>query len=96
MRTTVAALSWLLVLVCVEASAQTRFDVGLLLGSTVATDEGSVLRFDRRTTYQATFAWRLLRNGSVQLSLEIPFVASPRLPWCLLIQSFPWSTPRST
>lgn len=40
----------------VEASAQSRFDVGLLLGSTRATDEGAVLQFDRGTTYQATFA----------------------------------------
>jgi len=28
-----------------EASAQSRFDVGLLLGTTWATDEGAVLQF---------------------------------------------------
>ena len=43
----------------VEAAAQSRFDVGLLLGSTNATGEGTVLQFDRGTTYQATFAWRV-------------------------------------
>ena len=45
-----------------SAGAQTRFDVGLLLGSTRATDEGTVLSFDRGTTYQATFAWDVWRG----------------------------------
>jgi len=54
-----------------------RFDVGLLLGSTRATDEGSVLTFDRGTTYQATFAWDLWRGDLVTLAIEIPFIASP-------------------
>ena len=58
-------------------SAQSRFDVGLLLGSTKATDEGSVLRFDRGTTYQATFAWAVWRTDSANLSIEVPFIASP-------------------
>ncbi len=31
-----------------KASAQSRFDVGLLLGTTRATDEGAVLQFDQR------------------------------------------------
>lgn len=61
----------------VEASAQNRFDVGLLLGSTNATDEGGVLQFDRGTTYQATFAWRLWRTDATNLSIEVPFIASP-------------------
>lgn len=56
---------------------ESRFDVGLLLGSTRATDEGSVLAFDRGTTYQATFAWDIVRSGVAKLSLEIPFIASP-------------------
>jgi opacity protein-like surface antigen len=58
------------------ASAQTRFDVGLLLGSTRTTDEGSVLQFDRGTTYQATFAWDVWRGDSAKLSIEVPFIAS--------------------
>jgi hypothetical protein len=66
-----------LVLSSGEASAQSRFDVGLLLGSTRATDEGQVLRFDRGTTYQATFAWRVWQRGATQLSIEVPFIASP-------------------
>ena len=61
----------------VDAAAQSRFDVGLLLGSTSATDEGSVLQFDRGTTYQATFAWPFWRNGAAELSVEVPFIASP-------------------
>ena len=51
--------------------------MGLLLGSTNATDEGTVLQFDRGTTYQATFAWRLWGTDTAQLSLEVPFIASP-------------------
>ena len=59
------------------AGAETRFDVGLLLGSTRATDEGTVLTFDRATTYQATFAWDVWRGDSAKLSIEVPFIASP-------------------
>jgi hypothetical protein len=61
----------------VKAAAQSRFDVGLLLGSTNATDEGAVLQFDRGTTYQVTFAWLVRRTGGAQLSVEVPFIASP-------------------
>jgi hypothetical protein len=61
----------------VEAAAQGRFDVGLLLGSTRATDEGTVLQFDRGTTYQATFGWRIWGIDTAQLSVEVPFIASP-------------------
>jgi hypothetical protein len=60
-----------------SAGAQTRFDVGLLLGSTRATDEGTVLSFDRGTTYQATFAWDVWRGSSIKWSIEVPFIASP-------------------
>lgn len=60
-----------------EASAQSRFDVGLLLGSTGTTNEGAVLQFDRATTYQATFAWHVWRTPSANLSVEVPFIASP-------------------
>ncbi len=59
-----------------KASAQGRLDVGLLLGSTRATDDGPLLRFDRGTTYQATVAWRLWESVA-QLSVEVPFIASP-------------------
>ncbi len=41
------------------ASAQSRYDVGLLLGSTRTSDAGAALAFDRATTYQATFAVRV-------------------------------------
>src|SRR5438876_2961464 len=61
----------------VPAVAQTRYDIGLLLGSTRATDEGSVLQFDRATTYQATFAWRLWQSEAVRVAVEVPFIASP-------------------
>ena len=60
------------------AIAQTRYDVGLLLGSTKASDEGSALQFDRATTYQATFAWRVWQNDAVAVAIEVPFLASPK------------------
>ena len=53
-----------------------RFDVGLLLGSTRTTNEGSVLTFDRGRTYQATFAWEVWRADAVKVSVEVPFLAS--------------------
>src|SRR5438046_2437612 len=77
MKMEVAVVGAVLGLGSVEAAAQSRFDVGLLLGSTRATDEGTVLQFDRGTTYQATFAWRVWRTDAAQLSVEVPFIASP-------------------
>jgi hypothetical protein len=59
------------------ARAQSRFDVGLLLGSTRATDAGTVLPFNRATTYQATFDVRVWTSGAVTLGIEVPFIASP-------------------
>lgn len=79
MRTRIAALAIASVLGIgtVGASAQTRFDVGLLLGSTRATNERAILQFDRGTTYEATFAWRVWQAEAAQLSVEVPFIASP-------------------
>jgi opacity protein-like surface antigen len=54
-----------------------RVDVGLLLGSTRATDEGAALQFGRALTYQATFAWLVWSNDRAGLSIEVPFLASP-------------------
>jgi opacity protein-like surface antigen len=61
----------------VRATAQTRFDVGLLLGSTRASDEGTVLQFNRATTYQAAFAWKVWERNLVAIAVEVPFIASP-------------------
>jgi opacity protein-like surface antigen len=73
---------WLLVvsgllLASRPAWADDRIDVGLLLGSTRATDEGTVLQFNRATTYQATFAWRVWSSDRIAVSIEVPFLASP-------------------
>ena len=62
----------------VSAAAQSRVDVGLLLGSTRASDEGAALQFDRATTYQATFAWRVWQNDALRVAIEVPFLASPK------------------
>ncbi len=61
----------------VPAFADARVDVGLLLGSTQATDEGTVLQFKRATTYQATFHLRLWNAGVATVGVEVPFIASP-------------------
>jgi len=60
-----------------QAVAQTRYDVGLLLGATRTSDEGTALAFDRATTYQATFAWRVWEDSKAAVSVEVPFLASP-------------------
>src|SRR5437667_6933365 len=76
MRSIVAAC--VLSLLCAaRVTAQTRVDVGLLLGSTKASDEGTVLQFGRATTYQATFAWKAWESGLVAVAVEVPFIASP-------------------
>jgi len=66
-----------LVLTAGAARSDDRVDVGLLLGSTRATDEGTTLQFGRALTYQATFAWRVWRNDRAEMSIEVPFLASP-------------------
>src|SRR5262249_2553036 len=60
-----------------QAVAQTRYDVGLLLGATRTRDEGAALAFDRGTTYQSTFAWRVWQDSKAAVSVEVPFLASP-------------------
>jgi len=60
-----------------SVAADDRFDVGLLLGATTASNEGAVLQFDRALTYQATFGWRFWEGDRVALSVEVPFLASP-------------------
>ena len=60
------------------ARGDERIDLGLMLGSTNATDASTALRFDRGLTYQATFAWRVWSSDDrVSLSIEVPFLASP-------------------
>lgn len=59
------------------ASADSRLDVGLLLGSTTTTDEDGTLRFTRATTYQATVDVLVWRSSAVTLGIEVPFTASP-------------------
>jgi hypothetical protein len=61
----------------VPVFADSRVDVGLLLGSTRATDEGAVLQFKRATTYQATFHARMWTAGVATVGVEVPVLASP-------------------
>ena len=75
--TTTAAAIVMALTVGTPALAQTRYDLGLLLGTTRTSDEGAALAFDRATTYQATFAWRVWEGSRTALSVEVPFLASP-------------------
>ena len=62
---------------------------GCLLGSTRASDEGAALQFDRATTYQATFAWRVWQNDAVRVAIEVPFLASPKFEVATASRSLP-------
>ena len=59
------------------AHAEGPLDVGLLLGGTMATDEGTVLQFGRARTFQATLAWRMMSHNGMSVAFEVPFLASP-------------------
>ena len=66
-----------LLLASQPAWADDRIDVGLLLGGTRATDEGTALQFGRALTYQATLACHVWSRKGMSLAIEIPFLASP-------------------
>ena len=59
------------------APAQDRIDVGLLLGTTRPTNEGTVLQFHREKTFQATLGWRVWSGNRAHIAIEVPFLASP-------------------
>lgn len=75
-RVLMLALAGLLVLPH-EARADHGIDVGLLLGTTRPTDEGTVLQFHREKTFQATFGWRVWSGNRASVAIEVPFLASP-------------------
>ena len=77
LTTTSAAIVMALTVSTEPALAQTRYDLGLLLGATQTSDEGAALAFDLATTYQATSAWRAWEGSNAAVSLEVPFLASP-------------------
>ena len=60
-----------------RAWADERMDVGLCLGTTRTTDEGSTLQFKREVTYQATLAWHVWSGQRIGVAVEVPFLASP-------------------
>lgn len=73
----VLVMTGIVVGLAVPAAAQDRFDVGLLIGPTFATQETPALEFGRGTTYEVTFGWHVWRRGETRLTIELPFVASP-------------------
>ena len=77
-RSVLAPLGVVIVLgVTCPLRAADRMDVGLLLGSTRATDEGQVLQFERGLTFQATPAWHVWTRDRVRVSIELLFLATP-------------------
>lgn len=60
----------------VPASAQSRYDLGLLGGWTKASDEGSVLQFNFGTTYEVSFATRIWASDRLDVAIEVPFLAT--------------------
>ncbi len=56
--------------------AQSRADIGLLGGWTKPSDEGSVLQFNFGTTYEASFAMRILASDRIDVAIEVPFLAA--------------------
>ena len=77
LSTTFATIAITLTVGMGQALAETRFDVGLLLGATKTSDETPMLVFDRGTTFQATVAWRIAAGSRTAVSIEVPFLASP-------------------
>ena len=60
-----------------HARADHGIDIGLLLGTTRPTDEGSALQFHREKTFQATLGWRVWSGTRVAVAIDVPFLASP-------------------
>jgi len=61
------------------AFAQSRADIGLLGGWTKAGDERSALQFNFGTTYEASFATRILASDRVDVAIDVPFLAANSL-----------------
>ena len=57
-------------------SAQSRFDLGLLGGWTKPSAEGSVLAFNFGTTYEVSFARTIWASDRLDVSIEVPFLAT--------------------
>ena len=77
MRPAFALIAATLFLTSRPVGAEERIDVGLLLGTTRPTDEGTTLQFKREITYQATLGWRICSGKRVAIAIEVPFLASP-------------------
>ncbi|HZQ67449.1 MAG TPA: hypothetical protein VFA68_02925 [Terriglobales bacterium] len=67
------------------ASAESKNELGLLIGATVVPDQtinsstvlNGKLKFSKGVTYQATYARRLLNAGIAGVDFELPFLGTP-------------------
>ena len=62
-----------------SASAQGRFDIGLLGGWTKASAAGTVMEFNYGTTYELSLARRIWASDRFDVAIEVPFLATNSL-----------------
>lgn len=85
MRRLIAAVFLIVVATAASAVAQSKNELGLLLGATIVPDQNlqpnifsaTNIKFSKGTSYQATYARRLFGAGLAGLQLEIPFIGVP-------------------
>jgi|SRR5581483_329376 len=85
LRRLCAAVLLVLISTATLAAAQSKNELGLLLGATLVPDQNlqpnifsaSNIKFSKGTTYQATYARRLFGAGIAGLQFEIPFLGVP-------------------
>jgi hypothetical protein len=74
-----------------NARAQSKNEVGLLLGGSIVPTSVANLNIRSGLAYQATYAHRFTSRGGIGLGLEVPFVALPSQD----VQSASPSSPRN-
>lgn len=57
--------------------AQSKNEVGLLLGGSIVPTSATNLKINSGLAYQATYAYRFKANGGIGIGFEVPFVALP-------------------
>src|SRR5438045_61371 len=85
LRRLVAAVLLILVSTATLAAAQSKNELGLLLGATLVPDHNlqpnifsaTNIKFTKGTSYQATYARKLIGAGIAGLQFEIPFIGVP-------------------
>ena len=85
------ALVAFMALLGLNARAQSKNEVGLLLGGSIVPTSTTNLNIHSGLAYQATYAHRFTSRGSIGFGVEVPFVALPSQD----VQSASPSSPRN-